>query len=75
MGMMISLRIDDQEGSLIRKYAELHGITLSDLFRQSVLARMEDEMDLTAYRAAMAAHRADRETLTLDEMEKELTKP
>jgi predicted transcriptional regulator len=57
---------------LIKKYAELNGMSVSELVRQSVLDRIEDEYDLKAYEKAMAAFRANPVTYTLDEIEQEL---
>lgn len=70
--MIISLRLNDREGDLFRRYAEMNGLTVSDLVRQSVMARIEDEYDLNAYDAAMAAYLADPVTYSLDEVEREL---
>lgn len=53
----ISLRLTDAETALIKKYAELNGISLSDLFRSAVLERIEDEYDLAAYNEAMEEYR------------------
>jgi len=53
----ISLRLTDAETALIKKYAELNGISLSDLFRSAVLDRIEDEYDLAAYNEAMEEYR------------------
>ena len=40
-----------------KKYAELNGMSVSDLVRQSVLDRIEDEYDLKAYHEAMEEYR------------------
>lgn len=53
----ISLRLTDAETALIKKYAELNGISLSNLFRSAVLERIEDEYDLAAYNEAMEEYR------------------
>ena len=53
----ISLRLTDAETALIKKYADLNGISLSDLFRSAVLDRIEDEYDLAAYNEAMEEYR------------------
>ena len=53
----ISLRLSDAESALIKKYAELNGISLSDLFRQTVLDRIEDEYDLKLYQEAIEEYR------------------
>lgn len=70
--MSISVRLSKAETEVIKKYAALKGMTVSDLVRQSVLERIEDEHDLAAYHKAMAAFKKDSITYTLDEAEKEL---
>ena len=70
--MTISLRLTDEDSALIKKYAELNGMSVSDLIRQSVMDRIENELDLSAYEKALAEYRTDPVTYTLDEVEKEL---
>lgn len=70
--MMISLRLNDEDTVLFKKYAELNGITVSELLRQSVIHRIEDEYDLNAYKEAMAEFKKNPVTYSLDEVEKEL---
>lgn len=70
--MTISLRLNERESDLFKAYAEMNGISVSELVRQSVLARIEDEYDLQAYDKAMAAYRANPVTYSLEEVEKEL---
>lgn len=70
--MTISLRLSDEDSMLIKKYAELNRMSVSDLIRQSVLARIEDEYDLEMFDRALAAYKEDPTTYSLDEMEKEL---
>ena len=54
--MTISLRLNEEDSELIRAYAALNGMTVSELLRRSVLERIEDEYDLKAYEEAMAAY-------------------
>lgn len=70
--MTISLRLNDEDFLLIKKYAELKGMSVSELVRQSVLERMEEEYDLKAYEKAMQSFREDPVTYSLEEVEKEL---
>lgn len=70
--MTISLRMNEAEGKLIKTYAELNGITISELVRQAVLERIEDEMDIKAYEAALQAYHEDPVTYSQEEVEKEL---
>lgn len=55
--MTVSLRLNDADSMLIKKFAELNGMTVSELVRQSVLERIEDEYDLKAYEKAMAEYK------------------
>lgn len=70
--MTISLRLSDADSALIRKYAEINGMSVSDVIRQSVLERIEEEFDVKAYEEAMAEYLENPVTYSLEEMEKEL---
>lgn len=70
--MTVSLRLNDDDAKLIKKYAELHGISLSELFRQAVMDKIEDEYDLSAFNRAMEEYKKDSTTYSLEEVEKEL---
>ena len=69
---IISLRLSDEETQLIKKYAALHNISISDLFRQAVMEKIEDEYDLKCYEKAIGSFKKDSKTYTLDEVEAEL---
>ena len=47
--MAISVRLSTKETELIKKYAELRKVSVSELIRQTVMERIEDEYDLAAY--------------------------
>lgn len=70
--MTISLRLNDEDTMLFKKYAEIKGITISELVRQSVMERIEDEFDLQAYETAVQEYKKNPVTYSLDEVEKEL---
>lgn len=70
--MAISLRLNNEDTELIKRYAELHNISISELFRQAVMEKIEDEYDLRAYEKAINEYKSDKNTYTLDEVEKEL---
>ena len=44
--MTISLRLNDEDTMLIKKYAEINKISVSELLRQTVMERIENEYDL-----------------------------
>ena len=70
--MTISLRLSDEDTVLIKKYAEINKMSVSDLIRQSVLERIENEYDLEMFDKAMAEYKANPKTYSLNEVEKEL---
>ena len=70
--MAISLRLNDQDAKLFRKYAELKGMSVSELVRQSVFEKIEDEYDLEAYEKARADYQENSVTYSLDDVKEEL---
>ncbi len=70
--MTISLRLSPNESELIKAYADMHGITVSELLRKSVLERIEDEHDLKAYEAAIADYRKNPISYSFEDVEREL---
>lgn len=70
--MNVSLRINDEDCEIIRAYADMNGMSMSELFRKAVMERIEDELDLKAYEDAMAEYRADPVTYSLEEVAEEL---
>lgn len=70
--MTISLRLNDTDTELIKSYAEMNGLTVSELIRKAVFERIEDELDLKAYEKAMEEYKANPTTYSLEEVAKEL---
>ena len=70
--MNIPIELSKEDAALFASYAEAHAMSISELVRQSVLERIEDEFDLQAYTAAMAEHRANPITYSLEEVERAL---
>ena len=70
--MTISLRLNEADSMLFKKYAEMNGISISELVRRSVLEHIEEEYDLQAYEEAIAEYHENPITYSLDEVEKEL---
>lgn len=70
--MTISVRLNDEDTRLFKQYAAMLGVSVSEMVRQSVLARIEEEYDLTCYEEAMKAYSEDPVTYSLDEVEREL---
>ena len=70
--MTISLRLNDEDMKLIKTYAEINGISVSELVRSSVIEKIEDEYDLKAYEKAISEYRKNPVTYSLDEIEREI---
>lgn len=70
--MTVSLRLSQEDTELFKSYAAMNNVTLSELFRNAVMEKIEDEFDLKAYEAAMAEYKANPKTYSLNEVKKEL---
>lgn len=70
--MTISVRLSDKDSELIKAYAEMNNISLSDLIRNAVLEKIEDEYDLECYKKAMEEYKKNPKTYTMEEVKKEL---
>lgn len=70
--MTISVRLNEEDTNLIKTYAEMNNISLSDLIRNAILEKIENEYDLKCYEKAMQKYKDNPKTYTLDEVKKEL---
>jgi len=70
--MTISVRLNDEDSKLMKTYAEMNNMSLSDLIRDAVIEKIEDEYDLKCYEKAIEEYKANPKTYTLDEVKKEL---
>jgi len=70
--LTISVRLNDDDTRLMKLYAEMNNMSLSDLIRTAVIEKIEDEYDLECYEKAIKEYEEDPKTYTLDEVKKEL---
>jgi len=70
--MTISVRLSDQDTELIKAYANINNISLSDLIRNAVLEKIEEEYDLECYKKAIEEFKKNPKTYTMDEVKEEL---
>lgn len=70
--MTISVRLSEKDTELIKAYADINNISLSDLIRNAVLEKIEDEYDLECYNKAMKEYKKNPKTYTMEEVKKEL---
>ena len=66
--MTISVRLNDKDTDLIKAYAKLNNISISDLVRDAILEKIEDEYDLKCYYDAMEEFKKNPKTYTTDEL-------
>lgn len=67
----VSLRLNERDNLLIRKYAELHNVDLSSFIREAVIEKIEDEYDLTLFNKVWEEER-ENERLSHEKLKKEL---
>lgn len=67
----VSLRLNDRDDAIIRKYAEIHNMDLSSFIRQAVLEKIEDEYDLTLFDKVWEQEK-DEERISHEQVKKEL---
>lgn len=70
--MTISVRLSDKDTELIKAYADMNNISLSDLIRNAVIEKIEDEYDLECYKRAMEEYKKNPKTYTMKEVKEEL---
>lgn len=68
--MTISVRLTDEDSRLFKKYAEMNNMTISDLVRQAILERIEDEYDLQLYYEAAEEFKNNPVTYSHEEAKK-----
>ncbi len=67
----VSLRLNDKDDTLIRKYAELHNVDLSTFIRQAVIEKIEDEYDLSLFNKVWEEEK-NHERISHEDLKKEL---
>ena len=50
----ITMRVNDTDATIVRKYAKFEGKTISDFIRNAVFEKIEDQEDLETLRTAVA---------------------
>lgn len=50
----ITMRVNDTDATVVRKYAKFEGKTISDFIRDAVFEKIEDQEDLETLRTAVA---------------------
>ena len=66
--MAITMRVSDKEQALIKEFAALYGLNVSEYIRKVVMERIEDEFDLKAHEEAEADFLKNPKTYSFQEV-------
>ncbi len=70
--MTISVRLSEEDTNIIKAYAAMNNISLSDLIRNAIMEKIENEYDLECYEKAIKKYKANPKTYSMEEVKKEL---
>lgn len=70
MDTTMTVRLSQADKEIIAHYAKSKGRSTSDIVREAILERIEDDLDLALYRQAMAEHQENPVSFSLDEVAK-----
>ena len=66
----ISIRLSEKEDLLVRNYAKMHCLSVSDLIRASVIEKIEDEIDLNKLTVPQLKELAAKREIDIDSDDK-----
>lgn len=70
--MTISVRLNEEDTNIIKTYAAMNNISLSDLIRNAIMEKIEDEYDLECYKKAIKKFKENPKTYSIKDVKKEL---
>ncbi len=68
----ISVRLNNEDEALFKSYAKSKNMTLSQLVRNAVFEKIEDEYDLQVFKEALAEYKENPTTYSHQELTKML---
>lgn len=70
--MSFSIRLNAEEEKLFKSYANFHGISLGEAMKTALLEKIEDEYDIALAERAHEEYLKDPETISHEDLMKEL---
>ncbi|MDP9806168.1 uncharacterized protein (DUF1778 family) [Trueperella bonasi] len=67
----MTIRMNEQDAELVRRFAQFEGVTISDFARNAILEKIEDVYDLQELREAIAEDSGER--FSIDDVVSELS--
>ena len=68
--MTISVELNDKDYRFIKRYADINNISITELFKQTVIEKIEDETDHKIYKQSMIEHNNNPITFSRKEVKK-----
>ncbi len=68
----VSLRLNEKENTLIRNFAEIKGISISEFLRESALNEIKEALDVLEYEEALEKYVKKPKTYTSAELKEKL---
>lgn len=68
----VSLRLNEDENKLIRSYAEIKGMSVSEFLREAALKEIQDELDLHTFNETYEKYLNKPKVLSGHELRKKL---
>lgn len=69
---MLSIYVSNEDKEFIKHYAKMKKISVSEFIRTTVLEKIEDELDLIAYKKAMQEYKENPQAFTFEEVKEML---
>lgn len=66
----VSLRLNEKENSLIRNFAEIKGISVSEFLREAALNEIRKELDVLTFEEAYENHLKEKDILSSEKLRK-----
>jgi uncharacterized protein (DUF1778 family) len=69
---VITIRLNEEDKAFLQNFAKLQNVSISELIRNALMEKIENEIDSELYNRAVAALKNDEPILSFDEMMKEI---
>ncbi len=68
--MSISIRMTEKEKQIVREYSKLNGLSVSEVMRQAIFEKIEDEYDVLIIEEAVTEYEKEPKSYSLEEVKK-----
>ena len=65
---LLSIKVTKAEEKVIRRYCRLHGISISEAFKEALFERIEDEFDVKEFDSALEEYEKNPITHSLEKL-------